>query len=186
MIDYGFTEEQLMIKELARKVTVEKIIPVRAELDEKEEFPSEILKVMAQSDLMGLYIPQEYGGFGGGVLEFCLAVEEFSKGCIGVSVSFAANALGSGPILMFGTEEQKKKYLPDIAAGKKWAAFGLTEPNAGSDAGGVQTTAVKDGDDYILNGTKQWITNGGEADVYTIVAITDRAKGSRGSSMFIV
>jgi butyryl-CoA dehydrogenase len=186
MIDYNLTEEQQMIKELARKITLEKIIPVRAELDEKEEFPTEILKVMAQSDLMGLYIPQEYGGYGGGVFDFCLATEEFSKGCIGVSVSFAANALGSGPILMYGSEEQKKKYLPDIASGKKWAAFGLTEPNAGSDAGGVQTTAVLKGNEYVLNGTKQWITNGGEADVYTIVAMTDKAKGSRGASIFIV
>ncbi|MFA5928056.1 MAG: acyl-CoA dehydrogenase family protein [Candidatus Margulisiibacteriota bacterium] len=185
-MDYNLTEEQQMIKELARKITLEKIIPVRAELDEKEEFPTEILKVMAQSDLMGLYIPQEYGGYGGGVFDFCLATEEFSKGCIGVSVSFAANALGSGPILMYGSEEQKKKYLPDIASGKKWAAFGLTEPNAGSDAGGVQTTAVLKGNEYVLNGTKQWITNGGEADVYTIVAMTDKAKGSRGASIFIV
>jgi butyryl-CoA dehydrogenase len=188
MMDYGLTEEQQMLKDLCRQVTEEKIIPARAELDEKEEFPSEILKVMAQSDLMGLYIPQEYGGYGGGVFDFCLAVEEFSKGCIGVSVSYAANALGGGPILMFGTEEQKKKYLPDLAAGKKWAAFGLTEPNAGSDAGGIQTTATKtqDGSHYILNGTKQWITNGGEADIYTVVAITDKAKGSRGASIFIV
>ena len=186
MMEYGLTEEQQMIKDLARKITEEKIIPVRAELDEKDEFPSEILNVMARSDLMGLYIPEEYGGFGGGVFDFCLATEEFSKGCIGVSVSFAANALGSGPILMFGSEEQKKKYLPDIASGKKWAAFGLTEPNAGSDAGGVQTTAVLDGNEYVLNGTKQWITNGGEADVYTIVAMTDKSKGSRGASIFIV
>ena len=186
MMNYNFTDEQLMIKDLARKITEEKIIPARAELDEKEEFPREILKVMAQSDLMGLYIPEEYGGYGGGVLEFCLATEEFSKGCIGVSVSFAANALGSGPILMFGSEEQKKKYMPDIAAGKKWAAFGLTEPNAGSDAGGIQTTAVLDGNEYILNGTKQWITNAGEAEVYTVVAMTDKSKGTRGSSVFIV
>lgn len=186
MMNYNLSEEQLMIKDLAKKITEEYIIPQRAELDEKEEFPTEILNVMAKSDLMGLYIPQEYGGFGGGVLDFCIAVEEFSKGCIGVSVSFAANALGSGPILMYGNEEQKKKYMPDIASGKKWAAFGLTEPNAGSDAGGVQTTAVKDGDYYILNGTKQWITNGGEADIYTIVAMTDKTKGSRGASVFIV
>ena len=186
MIDYALTDDQVMIRDLARKITEEKIIPARAELDEQEVFPSDILNIMAQSDLMGLYIPEEYGGFGGGVFEFCLATEEFSKGCIGVSVSFAANALGSGPILMFGSEEQKKKYLPDIAAGKKWAAFGLTEPNAGSDAGGVQTTAVLDGNEYVLNGTKQWITNGGEADVYTVVAITDKNKGSRGASMFIV
>lgn len=185
-MNYFLTEEQNMIVDLARKITQEQIVPNRAKLDEEEKFPSEILKKIAEADLFGLYIPEEYGGFGGGVLDFCLAVEEFSKGCIGVSVSFAANALGSFPILAFGTEEQKKKYMPDIASGKKLAAFGLTEANAGSDAAGVQTTAVLKGDHYILNGTKQWITNGGEAETYSIIAMTDKSKGARGASAFIL
>jgi alkylation response protein AidB-like acyl-CoA dehydrogenase len=185
-MDYFFTEEQEMIKDLAAQIAREKVVPVRAELDEKSEFPREIMNVLGQSDLMGLYIPEEYGGAGMGSLELCIAIEELSKACVGVSTSFAANALGTYPILIGGSEEQKKKYLPDIASGKSIVAFGLTEANAGSDAGGVQTTAKLEGDEYVLNGTKQWITNGGEADIYTIIAITDREKGARGASAFIV
>lgn len=186
MLDYGLSEEHLMVRNLVRKIALEKVMPVRAELDEKEQFPWEILKVLAESDLCGLYIPEEYGGFGQSVMAFCLATEELSRVCGGVGVTFAASALGSTPILLFGTEEQKKKYMPPIAAGKKLAAFGLTEANAGSDAGGLETTAVKDGDYYIINGTKQWITNGGEAETYTVIAITDKTKGPRGATAFII
>ncbi len=185
-MDYFLTEEQMMIRDLARQIAEEKVVPVRAELDEKEEFPWEIMKVVAQSDLFGLFIPEEYGGLGKGSLELCIAVEELSRACLGVSTTYAANALGSYPLLLFGTGEQKKRYLPDIAAGKKLAAFGLTEANAGSDAAGIQTTAKREGEEYVLNGTKQWITNGGEAETYTIIAITDRAKGARGASAFVV
>lgn len=185
-MEYFLTDEQKMIVELSRKITEEHIIPNRARLDQEEIFPTEILKIIADAGLYGLYIPEAYGGFGGGVMDFILAVEEFSRGCIGVSVSFAANALGIYPVLAFGTEEQKMKYLPPIAAGTKQAAFGLTEANAGSDAGGVQTTAELKGDYYILNGTKQWITNGGEAETYTVIAMTDKDKGARGASAFIV
>ncbi len=185
-MDYFLTEEQQMIKDLARQIAEEKIVPVRAELDEKEEFPWEIMKVLAQSDMFGLFIPEEYGGLGKGCLELCIAVEELSRACLGVSTTYAANALGTYPILLFGNEEQKKRYLPDIAAGKRLVAFGLTEANAGSDAGGIQTTARLEGNEYVLNGTKQWITNGGEAEIYTIIAITDKSKGPRGASAFIV
>lgn len=185
-MDYFLTEEQMMIRDLARQIAEEKIVPVREELDEKEEFPREILKVMAQSDLFGLFIPEEYGGLGKGNLELCIAVEELSRACLGVSTTYAANALGSFPLLLFGTEGQKKKFLPDIAAGKRLVAFGLTEANAGSDAAGIQTTARLEGNDYVLNGTKQWITNGGEAEIYTIIAITDRTKGPRGATAFVV
>jgi alkylation response protein AidB-like acyl-CoA dehydrogenase len=185
-MDYFLTEEQMMIRDLARQIAEEKVVPVREELDEKEEFPWEILKVIAQADLFGIFIPEEYGGLGKGSLELCIAVEELSKACLGVSTTYAANALGSFPLLLFGTEEQKKKYLPDIAAGKRLVAFGLTEANAGSDAAGIQTTARLEGNEYVLNGTKQWITNGGEAEIYTIIAITDRAKGPRGASAFVV
>jgi butyryl-CoA dehydrogenase len=185
-MDYFLTEEQQMIRDLARQIAEEKVVPVRAELDEKEEFPWEIMKVLAQSDLFGLFIPEEYGGLGKGCLELCLAVEELSRACVGVSTTYAANALGTYPILLFGTEEQKKKYLPDIATGKRLVAFGLTEANAGSDAGGIQTTAKLEGNEYVLNGTKQWITNGGEAEIYTIIAITDKSKGPRGASAFVV
>jgi butyryl-CoA dehydrogenase len=185
-MDYFLTEEQQMIKEVARKIAEERIKPVRAELDEKEEFPRELLKVIAQSDLFGVFIPQEYGGFGGGSFENCLAVEELSRGCLGVSTSFAASGLGSYPILLYGSEEQKKKYLPEVAAGRKLAAFALTESTAGSDAGGILTSAELKGNEYVLNGTKQWITNAGEADLYSVIAITDRSKGPRGASAFIV
>jgi alkylation response protein AidB-like acyl-CoA dehydrogenase len=185
-MDYFLTEEQEMIRDLARQIAEEKIVPVRAELDETGEFPHEIIKVLAQSDMLGLFIPEEYGGLGKGCLELCIAVEELSRACVGVSTSYAANALGTFPILLFGTEDQKKKYLPAIAAGKKLVAFGLTEANAGSDASGIQTTAKLDGNEYVLNGTKQWITNGSVADVYTVIAITDRSKGPRGASAFIV
>ncbi len=185
-MDYLLTEEQIMIRDLARQIAEEKIVPVRAELDEQNKFPRDIMKAMAQADLFGIYIPEEYGGLGKKSLELCIAVEELSKACLGVSTSFAANALGTYPILLNGSDAQKKKYLPDIAAGKKLVAFGLTEANAGSDASGVQTTARLEGNEYVINGTKQWITNGGEADVYTIIAITDRSKGPRGASAFIV
>ncbi len=185
-MDYLLTEEQLMIRDLARQIAVEKIVPVRAELDEQNKFPTDIIKAMAQSDLLGLYIPEEYGGMGRGSLDFYIAIEEISKACLGVSTTYAANALGTYPILLFGSEEQKKKYLPDIASGKKLVAFGLTEANAGSDASGIQTTARLEGNEYVVNGTKQWITNGGEADIYTIIAITDKAKGPRGASAFVV
>ncbi|HTZ18559.1 MAG TPA: acyl-CoA dehydrogenase family protein [Dissulfurispiraceae bacterium] len=185
-MDYFLTEEQEMIRDLARQIAEEKIVPVRAELDETGEFPHEIIKVLAQSDMLGLFIPEEYGGLGKGCLELCIAVEELSCACVGVSTSYAANALGTFPILLFGTEEQKKKYLPDIASGKRLVAFGLTEANAGSDASGIQTTAKLEGDEYVLNGTKQWITNGSVAEIYTIIAITDRSKGPRGASAFIV
>ena len=185
-MDYGFNELQLMVQELSRKIAEERVIPVRAELDEKEEFPYEIMDVLAKSDLCGIYIPEEYGGLGGGCLELCIATEELSRACAGVAVSYAANALAAYPILLFGNEEQKKKYLPSLARGEMYAAFALTEPNVGSDAGAVETTAVKDGDYYILNGTKQWITNGGEAHIYTVFASTDRSRGARGLSAFIV
>ncbi len=185
-MDYFLTEDQVMIKELTRQIAEEKVVPAREELDEKEEFPWEIMKVLADSDLFGLFVPEEHGGLGKGSLELCIAVEELSRACLGVATTYAANALGTYPLLLFGTDEQKKKYLPDIAAGKRLVAFGLTEANAGSDAAGIQTTAKLDGNEYVINGTKQWITNGGEAEIYTIIAMTDKTRGARGASAFIV
>ena len=185
-MDYFLTEEQVMIKELTRQIAEGKVVPVREELDEKEEFPWEIMNVLADSDLFGLFIPEEYGGLGKGSLELTIAVEELSRACLGVATSYAANALGTYPLLLYGSDEQKKKYLPDIAAGKRLVAFGLTEANAGSDAAGIQTTAKLDGNEYVINGTKQWITNGGEAEIYTIIAMTDKTRGARGASAFII
>jgi len=183
---YELTEQQLMIRDLCRQIANEKIKPVRAHYDETGEFPHEILKVFAQSDLCGLYVEEKYGGLGGGVMDLSIAVEELSKICSGIALSLAATALGTFPIIIFGNEEQKQKYLPRIASGQSMAAFGLTEAHAGSDAGAIATTAKRDGDDYILNGTKQWITNGGEADIYTLIAKTNPAKGPRGASAFII
>ncbi|WP_319548017.1 acyl-CoA dehydrogenase family protein [Desulfogranum marinum] len=185
-MEYFLTEEQQMIVDTAREITNEKIIPVRAELDEKNEFPREILKDIAKADLFSIFVPEEYGGFGGGCFDIALALEELARGCVGVATSFAASALGIYPVLIAGSEELKQKYLPSIATGEKYAAFGLTEANAGSDASGIQTTAVLDGDEWVLNGTKQWITNGGEAQIYTIIALTDPQKGARGASIFVV
>jgi butyryl-CoA dehydrogenase len=185
-MNWFLTEEQQMIVDTAREIAQKKILPVREKYDHDGIFPWDVVKACAEADLCGLYIPEQYGGFGGGVFELCLAVEELSKVCGGISLAMAATALGTFPILLFATDEQKKKYLPDIASGRKLAAFGLTEANAGSDALSMKTTAVKDGDHYILNGTKQWITNGENAEIYTIIAKSNPAKGARGLSAFIV
>ena len=186
---HHFTEEQLMIKELAHKIAVEKIKPVRAEYDREGKFPWDIVEELARADLFRVFIPAEYDGMveeGMGITNMCIVTEELSKVCGGIALAFAGTGLGTFPILLFGNEEQKKKYLPQIASGEKLAAFALTEPNAGSDAGAIQTTARKEGDYYVLNGTKIFITNGGEADIYTVVALTNPEKGARGASMFIV
>lgn len=185
-MNYFLTEEQTMIKELAAQIADEKIRPVAIQYDEEGTFPHDIMRILAASDLCGVYIEEKYGGLGGGIFEMSLVVEELSRACGGISLSYAATGLGAFPIILFGNDEQKQKYLPDIAAGRKMAAFGLTEAGAGSDASGIRTTATLDGDEYVLNGTKQWITNGGEAEIYTVVACTDRTKGSRGFSAFIV
>jgi len=185
-LDYFLTEDQKTIKTLTRRIAEERILPIRAELDEKEDFPLSAIKVIAQSDLFRIFVPEAYGGLGGGSLDLCLAVEELSRVCSGVAISFAASALGTYTLIEYGSEELKQKYLPQIAAGTSLAAFGLTEASAGSDAGGVRTTAEKVDGGYLLNGTKQFITNGGEADIYTVVALTDKSKGARGASSIIV
>ncbi|MCL0035609.1 acyl-CoA dehydrogenase family protein [Thermodesulfovibrionales bacterium] len=185
-MDYFLTEEQQMIRDTAIQIAEEVIVPARADLDEKEEFPKDIVKALAQSDLFRLFVPEEYGGLGKGSFDLCIAIEELSKACLGVSTTYAATALGAYPIVLFGSDAQKKRFLPGIAEGKRLAAFGLTETSAGSDMGGIQTTAKLEGSQYVLNGTKQWITNGGEAEIYTIIAMTDKEKGPRGASVFIV
>ena len=185
-MEYFLTEQQKLIKDLARRVAEERILPVRAELDEKEEFPWAIVKDLADADLFRIFIPEQYEGLGEGCFAVCVAVEELSRACCGVALTYAADGLGAMPILLYGSDEQKQRYLPDIASGSKLTAFGLTESGAGSDAGAIKTTATRDGDDYVLNGTKQFITNGGEAEIYTVIALTDPSKGVRGASAFIV
>ena len=185
-MDYFLTEEQLEIKEIARKVAEEKIKPVRAKYDEENSFPWEIVEIFKQTDLFSVLVPEEYDGISGKVQDIAIITEELSRVCGGIGLSLGGSGLGMYPILISGSEEQKQKYLPKVANGEILAAFALTEANAGSDAGGMETTAVKDGDHYILNGTKQWITNGGEADIYTVFVLTDKSKGARGASCLIV
>ncbi len=185
-MDYLLTDEQKMVKELARKIADEKIRPVAAKHDQSEEYPWDVIKVIADAGLFGLFIPEEYGGMGVNVLGLCIATEELSKACGGIAVCYAASALGTFPIVLFGNDEQKKKYLPDLASGKKVAAFAVTEPEAGSDASAIKTTARKEGDYYVLNGLKHFITNGGDAETYVVIAMTDKKKGARGASAFIV
>ncbi|MFA6141714.1 MAG: acyl-CoA dehydrogenase family protein [Candidatus Omnitrophota bacterium] len=184
-MDYLLNEQQIMIRDLARKIAREKIKPVAAKYDESEEFAWDIVKILADSDLFGVYIPEAYGGLGGGVMDMCLVAEELSRACGGIALGFAGTGLGTFPILLYGNDEQKNRFLPGIAKGRV-AAFCITEAEAGSDAGSIKTTAKKDGDYYILNGTKQWITNAGEAEVYTVIAMTDKTKGARGASALIV
>jgi len=186
-MDYLLTDEQIEIKNLARKIAEEKIKPIREEYDKTGEFPREIIKYLKEADLCGVYIPEEYGGFGGGSMAMAIVTEELSRACGGIALAFAATGLGSYPILLHGNEEQKQTYLTKIASGEALAAFALTEAEAGSDVSNVRTIAKKEGDYYILNGTKQWITNGGEAEIYTVFALTDPDKGgARGMSAFIV
>ena len=185
-VNYFLTEEQQMIKDLAAQIAREKIAPIALEYDETGKFPWDIVEVMAKADLFRVFIPKEYDGLGGGIMEMAIVVEELSKACGGISLAYAASGLGTIPIILFGSEEQKKKYLPRLAAGEILGAFALTEPDAGSDASAVKTRAIPQGDSYILNGTKQWITNGGEADIYTVIAMTDPNRGARGASAFLV
>ena len=185
-MNFLFSEQQKKLRELAREIARKHILPKRSYYDETEEFPWDLVKVFAQAGLFRCYIPEEYSGSGGGITEMAIVTEELSRICGGIALSFAGTGLGAYPILLFGNEEQKRRYLPDLACGRKLAAFGLTEANAGSDASAIQTTALLKADEYILNGTKQWITNGGEAEIYTIIAVTDKKKGARGASAFIV
>jgi alkylation response protein AidB-like acyl-CoA dehydrogenase len=185
-LEYFLNELQKTVKQMARTIAQEKILPVRAELDEKEEFPWSIMKDLADTDLLRVFIPEEYGGLGGGCLELCLVIEELSQVCAGVAVSYAANSLGSYTLLEYGSQEQKQNYLPDIASGKKLTAFAITEETAGSDVANIKTTATRTSGGFLINGTKQFITNGGEAELYTIFALTDKEKGIRGASAFLV
>lgn len=185
-MEYFLNELQTTVKDLARTIAEEKVLPVRAELDEKEEFPAEIMKEIAASGLFGIAIPEELGGIGGGAFELCLATEQLARICGGVAVSYAANFLGADILIDNGSEEQKARFLPDIASGSKMCAFAITEESAGSDAAAVQTTAVKTDNGYLLNGCKRFITNGGDAELYTVIVRTSNGKGARGLSAIIV
>ncbi len=185
-MDELFTKTNLEWRERAREVANRVIRPKAAHYDRVQEYPWEIRDALHEAGLFGVWIPEEYGGSGGGVLDLCLVVEELSRACGGVGVLFAVNALGSFPILLGGTDEQRQTYLPDIAQGKRLTAFGLSERNAGSDAGGVATNATDAGDHWLLNGDKKWTTNGGAADIYSVFAVTDPTSRSRRISGIIV
>jgi alkylation response protein AidB-like acyl-CoA dehydrogenase len=188
MMDYSFTEYQAAIRDLAREIANKEIRPVAAEYDREGKFPWPIVEELAKTDLFRVFIDEQFDGMSDGtpIMNMVIVTEELSKACGGIALSFAGTALGTIPIILSGSDEQKQRWLPDIAAGKKLAAFALTEPQAGSDAGGVRTTALRDGDHYVLNGTKQWITNGGEAEIYSVIALTNPSKGPRGASCIVV
>ncbi|MCX5783889.1 MAG: acyl-CoA dehydrogenase family protein [Elusimicrobia bacterium] len=185
-MNYGLNETQTAIIELSREIAQKKIKPKRGEYDSSEKFPWDIVEEYRKANLFGLYIPESYGGMGGGVLDLVLAVEELSKACGAMSLPIATSALGIMPMLLWGSPEQREKYLPDIASGKRLGAFALTESEAGSDATALKTTAVKDGDCYIINGSKHFISTGEAAEIYTVAASTNPARGARGISLFIV
>ena len=181
------TEEQEILQKVVREFARKKVAPKAAEYDRTEEFPWDNITVMAELDLMGIPIPEKFGGAGLDTVSYMLTIEEISKACAATGAILAVHtSAGTMPILLFGTEEQKQKYLPALASGKKIGAFALTEPGAGSDASRVATTAVRDGDFYILNGAKCFITNGGAAEIYTVFASMDKTKGTKGITAFIV
>ena len=181
-----FTEEELQIQQLVRELVHKEVVPKRMELDEKNEYPHEIFDKFREAGIFGAMFEEEYGGLGLGPRSTLILSEEVSRGCLGVSTALFASKLGAIPIEVGATPEQKKKWLPPLASGEKIAAFGLTEPNAGSDVPALQTTAEKKGDKYILNGTKQWISGGGQADIYTVFCMTNKKKGTRGISCIVV
>ncbi|MDE2040703.1 MAG: acyl-CoA dehydrogenase family protein [Elusimicrobia bacterium] len=185
-MDYDLTEQQNDIRDLAWQLAKQKIKPVREHYDQTEEYPWPIVEELRKADLFGVYVPEAYGGLGGNTLELVLVVEQLSRACGGIALSVAATGLGTIPIIFFGNAEQRKRWLPELASGKRLGAFALTEPGAGSDATATKCTAVLDGDHYVVNGQKNFCTNGNAADVYTFFATTNPKRGSRGLSAFVV
>src|SRR3569832_1319821 len=185
-MDLSFTEEQDALVSTARDFTRKEIIPKAAHLDETGEFPREILKKAWETGLMNIEIPEAYGGLGGSCLDNCLVQEEVAFGCSGINTSLSANSLGATPLVIAGTEEQKKKYLGRLASEYCFAAYCCSEPDAGSDVAGMRTRVTKHGDDYVLNGQKRWITNGGVASCYTVFATFDPAMKHKGIACFVV
>jgi butyryl-CoA dehydrogenase len=186
-MNFELTEEQRMVQEMARNFSQQRVLPLAAELDQAGRFPQELVREMAQLGLMGMMVPAEYGGSGLETLSYVLALEEVARGCASTAVIMSVNnSLVAGPILHFGTEEQKKRYLVPIARGEKIGCYCLSEPNAGSDSANQQTSAVLQGDKWVLNGTKNFITNGKEAHTAIVFASNDREKRHRGITAFIV
>jgi alkylation response protein AidB-like acyl-CoA dehydrogenase len=181
------SDEEAMILDVVRQLVKERVEPRAAEIDEKAEFAWDIKDLFAENDLLGIPVPAEYGGLGGSFVTYVKVVEEVAKACASSALLIAVQELGALPIMIGGTDEQKRRWLPDLASGKKLAAYALTEPGSGSDAAGsMRTKARRDGDDYVLDGSKIWITNGSVADVVTVFAVTDATKGPSGISAFVV
>ncbi|UQD53616.1 acyl-CoA dehydrogenase [Bacillus methanolicus] len=186
-MNFQLTEEHEMIRKMVRDFAKNEVAPTAAERDEEERFDREIFDKMAELGLTGIPWPEEYGGIGSDYLAYCIAVEELSRVCASTGVTLSAHtSLACWPIFKFGTEEQKQKYLRPMAQGEKIGAYGLTEPGSGSDAGAMKTTARLEGDHYVLNGSKIFITNGGIADIYVVFALTDPSSKHKGTSAFII
>ena len=186
-MDFKLSKEHELLRKMYREFAQNEVKPLAAELDEEERFPKETIPKLAKLGMLGIPFPKKYGGAGGDNLAYAICVEEIAKTCGTTSVIICAHtSLCSYPIYAYGTEEQKMKYLPDLLSGRKLGAFGLTEPGAGTDASGQQTTAVLEGDHYVLNGTKCFITNATEAETFVVFAMTDKSKGNHGISAFIV
>jgi butyryl-CoA dehydrogenase len=183
---FYLTDDQRMIRDLARKIARERIAPHAAHYDETETYPEESMRAIVESGLFGIWVPEEYGGSAMGCLALSLVSEEIAAACAATATQYLDQPLGGLPILLAGTDEQKKKYLPRLATGEILSAYSLSEPGAGSDAAGLRTTAVRKGDHYVLNGAKQWCTNGDHADVVTVFATVDPSKRARGVTAFLV
>jgi acyl-CoA dehydrogenase len=186
MIDFSLTEEQQALQELARKFAREEMAPKAAHHDETGEFPLEVAKKAWELGLMNTHVPPEYGGMGLGVLDGCIITEELAWGCTGIATAMEANALAAAPVIVAGNEEQKKEFLGRLTDGPLFAAYAVTEPGAGSDVAGIRTKARKVGDEYVIDGAKAWITNGGVANWYFVLAYTDQEKKHKGMSGFLV
>jgi butyryl-CoA dehydrogenase len=186
-MDFELSEEQRLVRDMVHDFAQKEIAPRAAEVDKSEEFPAENIRQMAELGLLGLPYPEEYGGGGGDTVSYAIAVEEIARACGSTALIYAAHvSLACGPIYYFGTEAQKKEWLPRLCSGRGLGAFGLTEPEAGSDAGATRTVATRDGDHYVLNGSKMWITSGAIADVVIATAKTDPEAGTRGISCILV
>ncbi|HEX4759770.1 MAG TPA: acyl-CoA dehydrogenase family protein, partial [Thermoleophilaceae bacterium] len=184
---YALNDEQLSFREVVRQIAQERVAPRAAEIDEKAEYPHDLRKLLAEQDILGLPFDEEHGGTGTGTLTLNIAVEELAKACASTALILMVQELGSLPIKLFGSEELKQRYLPRLASGEWTPAFALSEVEAGSDPGGMRTRALRDGDDWIINGEKNWITNLGIADLFVVFAVTDPEQGhSRGISAFVV
>ena len=186
-MNFNLNKTQELFRQMIREFAEKEVKPLAAEIDEQERFPQETVDKMAKLGIFGIPVPKQYGGAGGDNIMYSIAVEELSRCCATTGVVVSAHtSLCMSPILQFGTEEQKMKYVPKLASGEWIGAFGLTEPNAGTDAAGQQTTAVLDGDEWVINGNKIFITNAGHANVYIVIAMTDKSLGTKGISAFIV